>query len=477
VENLRETLFAAIRASDWPRLAELCQLHHDEILRQFPEWKTAPQSIRGDPSAIQQFGHCLGTLADFFARARGEPELMQQLIGPEDANPICQWDQKLQQALKLMEEVRYQEVIPLMTGLLDELQHFQGDILGDYLAKAQGHLGCSYFHTGRPAQAREPLVQALTLCRQRGDVEGHHIYLSNLFELHRYLGEPGPAADRAEELADGLAKQGRHPTAAWCRRQAVIVRAGEPLLRLVAEWNGGRSEMDEIVLRPELSVNFAFYRNRITLAPSRQCQSQAKQSWARGQAMETLQSLLAAIEADRFDPDPFYQMGVVLLYSRMYPQAVSCFQKAEELAPGWFFCRRYLWLAQQLEQGKLDHDTFLTLQQLDEDPQVRAPDAKVSLARDALARTPRVAWLHLCLGSNLKVLNQPREAEAAFRGGLDCADDPDVKSCLMLELAILQERSSALRAQLLTEVRNLNGNLPATASANLALKLDAGTGH
>ena len=125
--QLREVLFAAIQANNWQRLAELCEEHHDQIVREFSGWKTAPQTTRGDPAALQRFGHCLGTLADFFARVRGQPELLQQLIGPEDSNPIYQWDKKLQQALKLMEEVRYPEVIPLMTDLLNELQHFQGE--------------------------------------------------------------------------------------------------------------------------------------------------------------------------------------------------------------------------------------------------------------------------------------------------------------------------------------------------------------
>jgi tetratricopeptide (TPR) repeat protein len=125
----------------------------------------------------------------------------------------------------------------------------------------------------------------------------------------------------------------------------------------------------------------------------------------------------------------------VVLYSGMYEQAVQCLQKAEQLAPGWFYCRRYLWLAQQLAEHKLDQDTFLALQALDDNPRARTPEEKVSLARNALARTPNVAWLYLCLGSNLKALNQTPEAEAAFRRGLDCADDPDVRSCLLLEVA------------------------------------------
>jgi tetratricopeptide (TPR) repeat protein len=471
--NLRERLFATIQANNWPRLAELCEEHHDEIVRAWVGWKTPPKAVHGNPEAGEQFGQCMATLADFFARVRGEPELLEQLIGPPDDNPIMRMEKKLQQALALMEEVRYQEVIPMMTGVLDQLQGWRGEVVGGFQAKAYGHLGCSYFQTGCPAEAVGPLEQALHLCRQRGDAEGHVIHLSNLFEVHRYLGQSGPAADYAEQLAEQLAQQGKDLDATWMRRQATIVRAGEPLVRLIAQVKHRRYELDEVILQPGVFTEFLFHRNRLTLAPSQLYQLQAKKTWAQGQAKETLDHLLAAIKADRFDPDPFYQMGVVVLYSSMYDTAVACFQKAEELAPGWFFCRRYLWLAQQLAQAKLDQHTFLTLQELDDNPQVRTPEAKVSLAREALAETPSVAWLHLCLGSNLKELKQCRDAEAAFRRGLDCADDPDLKSCLLLELAALQERSSPQRTQLLEEVRNLNGNLNATASANLILKLDA----
>src|SRR5262249_21357389 len=120
------------------------------------------------------------------------------------------------------------------------------------------------------------------------------------------------------------------------------------------------------------------------------------------------------------------------------------------------------------------HDTFLALQARDEGRQDRTPDAKVALAREALARTPEVAWLHLCLGRYLKQLEQSGEAERAFRRGLNHADDPDVRSCLLLELAVVQEWVSPERARLLEEVRNLNGNLMATATAGALLKKEAG---
>jgi hypothetical protein len=148
------------------------------------------------------------------------------------------------------------------------------------------------------------------------------------------------------------------------------------------------------------------------------------------------------------------------------------YRKAEELAPGWFHCRRYFWLAQQLGEGRLDQDTFFTLQALDGARQDRTPEAKVILARESLAKTPDVGWLYLCLGGYLKELGQLQEAEAAFRCGIDRAEDAqdvDVQSCLWLELAFVLPESSPERTRLLEAVRQLNGNLIAAASAGLVL--------
>ena len=165
-------------------------------------------------------------------------------------------------------------------------------------------------------------------------------------------------------------------------------------------------------------------------------------------------------------------MGTCLLYARSYRESVMSYQKAEELAPGWFCCRRYLWLARQLAEGRFDHDTFLTLQALDASRQDRSLEAKVSLARDALAKTPDIAWLYLCLGGYLKMLQRFQEAETAFRDGLDHAEEQDVQSCLFLELALVLESNSLERERLLEEVRNLNGNLMASASAGLVLQYE-----
>jgi tetratricopeptide (TPR) repeat protein len=474
-DELRELLFAAIRANDRQRLAELSNEHHDAILGEFPKWTTAPAAIRQDLAAVQAYGQALGALADFFACDRGEPQLRQHLLGPDEANPIVQWPRKLQQAEGLMMELRFEDAIGLLTDLLTNVEHLQ-DLPGSNfaavnLARTHGLLGHGYFQTGRADQAVGQLARALELCQQDGDAQV--AYLGNLFEAHRYLGQSGAAADAAERLAQVLAGQGKGEEAAWFRKQARIVRGGEPLVRVIAAANGRRYELDDPAIRSRGgSFDFIFHRNRITLQPALHLTDQGLQLGNQGQYQEAFSALIAATKADRFDPQPFYHMGACLLYGGLYNEAAMSYRKAEELAPGWFHCRRYFWLAEQLGAGRLDHDTFLTLQALDYVRRDRTPQAKVALAREGLNKTPDVAWLHLCLGGYLKELGQRQEAEAAFRRGVDRAEhanDIDVQSCLMLELALVLPEKSPERIRLLEAVRELNGNLIATASAGLVL--------
>src|SRR5262249_42527535 len=158
---------------------------------------------------------------------------------------------KLQQAEGWVEELRFEDVITLLTDLLNDVRSFQdvrGNVAAATLARTYGHIGYSHFQMGRAEKAVEPLVQALDLCQQHGDAEGTVAHLGNLFEAHRYLGRPEPAADYAERLANELAGQGQDREAAWFRKQAAIVRAGEPLVRMIAEAEGQRYELDELAL-------------------------------------------------------------------------------------------------------------------------------------------------------------------------------------------------------------------------------------
>ena len=76
--------------------------------------------------------------------------------------------------------------------------------------------------------------------------------------------------------------------------------------------------------------------------------------------------------------------------------------------------------------------------------------------------------LHLARGKILRATQRAKEAEAAYRFGLDVADEPDVRTRLLVDLAAVVDAADE-RRELLQEAVDLNGNLVAAATAALVL--------
>jgi hypothetical protein len=145
---------------------------------------------------------------------------------------------------------------------------------------------------------------------------------------------------------------------------------------------------------------------------------------------------------------------------------VKSYAATESLAPGWFNCRADQWLAQQLAQGKLDYEMFLSLSKLEDE--AFSPEQKVRLAQRALDRAPNLAPLWLFYGKNLEQLKRSKDAAAAYRKGLACVKEPDIRTRLLFQLGMTLA-PGAERARFLGEARALNGNLFAAAMAAFAL--------
>ena len=465
-DQLREQLSAAALAGDRARLAALCRQHQGMIAANFAAWKQVPQAVRGDPAQVQRYVQDLIAVAQFFADSLGRPELLQGLMGPSETNPILRWQDRLQQAGALMEELRYADAVALLTDLLIDVRDLQGSAVERLLPITHGRLGECYFQGGEAAKAVPPTENALRLCEQHGDAEGVKAYLENLYEIHRYLGQAEPAAAAGERLADVLARQGQAAEAERRRKQARLVRAGEPLNRVVAVIEGRRLELDEVP-RPEGRIQFHFERNRLTLRPAEKHTERGEQLANRGQFEEALAAFREAAAADRFAPHPHYLAGLTLLHIERYGQAVEAYEATEERAPGWFSCRADLWLARQLALGRLDHRAFLAVRALEDGPE--PPADKVRLAETALGLFPDLAPLHLFRGKGLAALRRAEEARAAYRKGLACGDEPDVRTRLLVQLAVI-EPDGAEKTRLLEEARDLKGHLVSHATAVLMLR-------
>lgn len=466
-EQLREALFRAAEQADRGQLERLCRKHRQRVLDHFPRWQKPPDALRGDASALGRYVQGLIAVAEVFNERLGCPDLMARLTGTEDSNPLLRWQDALGEARQRMEELRYREARDLLAGLLPHVRPLRGTGADRYLPITLGYLGECHFQVHEPEQALPYLEEALHLCEANRDSEGVIAYLGNLYEVRRYLGHPEAAAADVERLASALAGEGREAEARRWRRQAQIVRAGEPLNRVVAMLNGVRCEVDEIEAPRGRRVQFVFERNRLTLRPAEELTRRGAELGSQGKYDEALDLFREAAQADPFDPQGRYQEGYTLLHLRRYADAVASYRATEALAPGWFHCRSDLWLAQQLADGDLGHDTGVAALMLGDSP--LPPEPRAHLAEQILSCAPELPHACLELGKNLAQLGRRAEAQDAYRRGLARAEEPDIRTRLLVELgALVEDRRQ--RTTLLWQAKQLNGNLVAAAMAAVLLE-------
>lgn len=461
--ELRAQLFDAAASDDLRRVEKLCRAHRAAVVAEFPSWQKIPEAARNDPAALQRYGRGLVTVAQLFAERLGDTSLIERLIGPPQDNPLIRWQEQLGKAQALIEEMNYAQAISLLNALLAEVRGLQGPGVERLLPITLGRLAECHFHAGEAGEAAPLFEQALAHCEQSGDLDGIKAYLGSLYNVHRYLGRTGPAADAARRLADLLERQGDPDEARRHRRQADLVAAGEPKNRVVAVVGDRTVELDDLAAAPG-RVRFVFERDRISLRPALEWTRRGEQLGGSGDHAEALAAFEKAAAADPHDPHSRYQAAFTLLHLRRYAEAEQMYAEVERIAPGWFHCRADRWLAGRLAAGAVDHDTFLALHTLQDGD--LAPAERLALAEQAARRAPQVPLLHLHRARALAQLGRAPEAVAALRDGLAADPEPDARTRLLVEFANLTQEPSE-RDALLREAESLAGNLVAAATARV----------
>ena len=459
-------LFAAVESGDLPQLEDLCRMHRSAILEAFASWQMVPEALRADSSQLQRYATGLITIARVFAERLGDDQLMLRL-GAGDANPLAKWDAELQAASEEMEQLRYADAGRRLEHLLDETNALRGTGADQLRPITLGFLGECMFQEGN-ADAALPFYElALEAVRAIGDASGIAAYLDSLYEVNRYLGRGEAAARYAAELATLLAMSGRDADARRMQHRAALAKAGEPKNRGIATLEDGTTlELDEVEAFGG-RIRFSFQRDRISLRRASALVEAGEKLGAAGQLEEALGKFRAAVQLDPQFAHARYQEGFTLCVLRRYEEAVEAYRVTEALAPGWFHCRADLWVAQQLAAGKLDHETFEALRELEDGP--GEPDAKLALADRTIAKAPHVPGLYLERGRQLARLGRPDDARASLREGLARDPDPDIRTRLLVQLAILTD-DAIERTRLFEEAVRVDGNLVAAATARLALR-------
>lgn len=331
-----------------------------------------------------------------------------------------------------------------------------------------GRMARRHFQRGHAEKALPLLQQTTTYYRKARDKKNLAAEMEVLFEVYRYLGQGAEAAEAAKELAWALDHSGGRARADRLWELAKVLPRGEPLNRVVVNFEGTVFELDALPAHGvRVGLRFSFCRNREELARCTAQVQRGRELAREGRFEEALSCFTDAGRLDPYSPDPHYEGAEVLLQLQRASEAVAGYDETEALAPGWYACRARRWLAAGIAAGKLPHAAFLLLRELErEEP---SAEKGVALAERALREAPGVAEFHWHLGRRLVALGRESEAAGVFAKGLGRAEEPDVRSRLLVELAALLPDSPE-REERLREAMKPGGNLIAAAMAEVMLR-------
>src|SRR6266436_3548759 len=121
-DQLLNVLIETTQAGDLKRLERLCRANREVVIKNFPEWKKVPEHVRKDSQKANRYVPAIIAVAQLFDSRLGVPELLNELVGNEESNPLIHWQNQLAQARQMMNELRYADASDLLTNLLIDLR-------------------------------------------------------------------------------------------------------------------------------------------------------------------------------------------------------------------------------------------------------------------------------------------------------------------------------------------------------------------
>jgi tetratricopeptide (TPR) repeat protein len=458
-EQLRTRLVEAAY-SGRSNLRRFCQAYKDQIEANIPSLQKGPPGIAERPAEMNHYVQGLGQAAQCLAQECNSPALWNALVGDAESNPLTRWQNFLDAIPERMQRREYNQISKELREYIEEVQSFTGDDARRYEAFFNGRLGDVLFRSGHADEAEPAMRRALSLCREINDRLGIAVYLSNFAEMAKYRGDIRQAVDWLSQFREELQHQGRTSEVPAVDGQLARLQAGEPLCRVMCRDGDQLIELDDLQPVQNKSYKFEFVRNRPSLLLCQQLTREGNEKAAAGELAAALELYQQAAEVDPHDPDPHYQSAAVLMDLGAYDQAALAFAEADRLAPAWFHCRSGRWLAEQTASGQFSSEVWSLLRGLEVGGLPR--DIRTNVARQATQLHPDFGGFWLILGDCLR--EQKEEAERAYLRGLQCADEPDIRSRLLSALIGLQTDGPRCD-QWLADLAELDGNLVAKAIA------------
>ncbi|MBX9686789.1 MAG: tetratricopeptide repeat protein [Candidatus Obscuribacterales bacterium] len=436
-DELRKELFDCIDRNHLTEFETLCLENEGEILASFASWKKAPEEVQTDKQAMQKYAYCLMVVASHFQKQRNHSELMTMLTGIDDSEYSRKWQEQLGYCKSLMQEqLNFADAIPVLESCLELASGVSGAGVDKFLPLTLGFLGECYFQTGKMDRAAEYVDRAFQCTSMQGDYESSIAYLSNLFEIYRYAGESQKAVEIAESIANRAYERGELVTASNWRHQARALSKGEALHRVVLRIADEIFELDEIPKVKGERVEFIFSRNRMELVLCTQKCYEGRDLAQSGDYDGALKALEEAKLLDKYSPQAYYLSGAIKLASRRYAEAIAELEKVEELCPGFESSRSDLWLAKELLQNNMEHDACLAVFEANND--AIPVEERLKVCRQLCEKYPNFGEAYWRIGKMLVESERPVEAMQAFKAGAERAVEPDVRSRLVRDQAILE---------------------------------------
>jgi hypothetical protein len=179
---LYQALRATFDANDANAFNNLIRQRLNDIRAEFSSWQNVPAAISTDEAAASRYIQCLVAIAQA-ADALGEPVLMETLVGPDETNPIVQWNRRLSHAETLSNAGEYTESNDELTKVLDEMKGFTGNAIVQLRPKALGWLGFNALREQKYAAALDFMSQAYEASIDAKDEVGLVTYYEDLMML------------------------------------------------------------------------------------------------------------------------------------------------------------------------------------------------------------------------------------------------------------------------------------------------------
>ncbi len=180
---LHQALYTAIKANDANTFNNLVRHNFAKIVKEFNSWTKVPAETRADQNATSQYVQSLLAIAQAF-EAAGEPALIEQLVGPDETNPIVQWNHRFSHAKALSESGKYADSNSQLKKILAEMEGAIGTAVVNLRPKVLGGLGFNALHERNYSVALDYIAQAYSACLISKDEEGLVAYYDNLMSLH-----------------------------------------------------------------------------------------------------------------------------------------------------------------------------------------------------------------------------------------------------------------------------------------------------